>query len=67
MPGQAAHQATEALTSATMPYLLQMADEDLDAFRTNPGLAKGINTYKGSVTYKAVAEALDLPYKELSL
>jgi alanine dehydrogenase len=49
-----------ALTHATLPYVLQLAYKGIDALRENPGFAKGVNTYKGSITSPPVAEALDL-------
>lgn len=61
MPGQAARQATQALTNATLPYLQRMADEGVEeALRSDERFAKGLNTYKGAVTYKSVAEDLGL-------
>ena len=66
MPGQAARQATEALTNATLPYLEKMGKLGVaDAIKKDHGLAKGINTYYGSVTYKAVAEALGMSCQEI--
>jgi alanine dehydrogenase len=55
-----------ALTTATLPYVLQLARQGLDALRADPGFGKGVNTYKGYVTSKPVAEALGLlaQYKE---
>ena len=65
MPGQVARQSTQALTNATLPYLLKMANngviEALTASYNNGGrFAKGLNTYKGKITYEAVAVALDM-------
>lgn len=68
MPGQVALQSTQALTSATIPYLLKMANKGIErAMKEDAGLAKGLNVYKGKVVYKAVADALDLPYSDLKL
>lgn len=61
MPGQASRQATQALTGATFPYLQRMADQGVEeALRSDEYFAKGLNTYKGKVTYKSVADDLKL-------
>jgi alanine dehydrogenase len=66
MPGAVPRTSTYALSNATLPYLMQLAEEGiLDALRNDPALAKGVNVYQGKVTYQAVAEALDLEYTPL--
>jgi alanine dehydrogenase len=68
MPGQVSRQSTQALTSATLPYLLKMANKGVEnAFKSDKGLKKGLNTYKGKITYKAVAHDLGMMnhYEEL--
>ena len=60
MPGAYPATATMALTTATLPYVLHLADQGLDALRANPGFGKGVNTYQGSVTSQPVAETLGL-------
>jgi alanine dehydrogenase len=60
MPGAYPRTSTLALTSATLPYVLQLADGRMDAVRSDPGFAKGVQTYKGSLTSQPVAEALSL-------
>jgi alanine dehydrogenase len=63
MPGAVPHTSTYALTNATLPYVVALADQGLDgATRDDPALAKGVNTYKGSVVYEPVAEAHGLDY-----
>ncbi len=63
MPGAVPHTATGALTAATLPYLMPLADlGPKEAMRADPGLARGLNTYDGHVTYEAVARAQDRPY-----
>ncbi len=52
--------STIALTTATLPYALKLAEKGIDALKEDKGLAKGLNTYKGFITYKSVAEALGL-------
>jgi alanine dehydrogenase len=60
MPGAYPHTATLALTTATLPYVLQLARQGADVFHNTPGLAKGLNTYRGYITCRPVAEALHL-------
>ncbi len=70
MPGQAARQSTFALTSATLPYLLILADCEFEkAIQNNPGFKKGANTYKGYIVYESVAKDLNMQekYKEIDL
>jgi alanine dehydrogenase len=63
MPSAVPHTATGALTAATLPYLLRLADLGPEAaLRTDPGLATGLNTYQGHLTYEPVARAQGRPY-----
>src|ERR687891_1654528 len=58
MPGAVPHTSTYALTNATLPYAVQLADKGLEsAVRDDAALARGVNVYKGAVTYEPVAEA----------
>lgn len=67
MPGSVPQTSTKALTNVTLPFLLEMAGKGVvEAVRDNPHLREGVNTYKGHVTYKAVADSLDLPYKNIN-
>jgi alanine dehydrogenase len=67
MPGAVARTSTLALTNATLPYALQIAGRGWKAIaRENAGFAKGINVTQGHLTYQAVADALKLPYTELT-
>jgi len=62
MPGAYARTATQALTNATMPYAVKLANLGADrALELMPDLRLGLNTYQGSIVYPAVAEALSLP------
>ena len=66
MPGTVPYTSTEALTHATLPYALELADKGYKkAARENLDIAKGINIMKGKVTYKGVAEAFGLSYEPL--
>jgi alanine dehydrogenase len=61
MPGAVPHTSTYALTNATLPYAVALADQGLEtAVREDPALAKGVNVYKGSIVYAPVAEAHEL-------
>jgi alanine dehydrogenase len=67
MPGAVARTSTFALTNTTIPYGEILARYPLkEAIKRRPELVGGFNTYAGRCTYKAVAEALDLPYTPLS-
>jgi alanine dehydrogenase len=66
MPGAVPRTSTLALRNATFPYVKQLANLGLlKAIAEDPGLAKGVNMYKGKVTYKEVAEAFGLKYTPL--
>lgn len=68
MPGQAARQSTQALTSATLPYLKEMCKHGVfEALLADKGLCKGLNALCGRITYKAVAEDWELMDKYLDL
>ncbi len=60
MPGAYPKTSTMALNLATLPYTLKLADKGIHALRENNGLARGLNTYQGYITYQPVAESLDL-------
>jgi len=63
MPGAVPVTSTMALTNATLPYALEIANKGWkDAARDNPGLAPGLNIVEGKVTCKAVADAFGLEY-----
>jgi alanine dehydrogenase len=67
MPGAVPRTSTLALTNVTLPYALELANKGLtEAITANYALQLGVNTYKGSVTHPAVAEALGMPYVKLS-
>jgi len=61
MPGAYPRTSTIALTAATLPYILKLANDGFaNSIKKDIGFAKGVNTYKGLVAYKPVAEALSL-------
>jgi alanine dehydrogenase len=66
MPGAVPRTSTFALTNATLPYALRLANRGfLDAINSDPGLKEGVNTYAGKITYQAVADAQGLEYTPL--
>jgi alanine dehydrogenase len=67
IPGAVPRTSTIALTNVTIPYALQIANKGLErAVMESRPLARGVNVYKGHVTYQAVAESLGLPYTSLN-
>jgi alanine dehydrogenase len=68
IPGAVPFTSTLALTNATLPYALRLADMGWqEACRKDAGLAEGVNVVDGKITFKAVAEAFDLEYTPLAL
>ncbi len=66
MPGAVAHTSTFALTNATFPYVLKLANHGYEeTIKKDPALAKGVNVTEGKLTDSAVAEALKLKYTPL--
>ncbi|MBQ6832370.1 MAG: alanine dehydrogenase [Oscillospiraceae bacterium] len=65
MPGAVPRTSTMALTGATLPYALKIANMGAEAAcKADPALIKGLNTYNGHLTFKAVAEAQELEYTD---
>jgi alanine dehydrogenase len=63
MPGAVPYTSTVALTNATLPYALQLANKGWkQACKDNKELKLGLNIVRGEVVYQAVAEAFELPY-----
>ncbi|MFD2033948.1 alanine dehydrogenase [Belliella marina] len=63
MPGAVPYTSTLALTNATLPYAIQLADKGWKkAAQENPELVPGLNVIHGDIVYKAVAEAFGLAY-----
>jgi alanine dehydrogenase len=66
MPGAVPRTSTFALTNATLPYTLKLANQGfLEAISSDAGLKAGVNTFAGHCTYQAVAEAQNLPYTSI--
>jgi len=67
MPGAVPHTSTYALTNVTVPYAVELANRGWrEALRADPSLAKGLNTHDGAITNQPVAEAHDMPHRELA-
>lgn len=66
MPGAVPRTSTIALTNVTVPYALQIANKGYEqACLDNESLLLGVNTLKGHITYKGVANAFDYPYQDI--
>jgi alanine dehydrogenase len=62
MPGAVPITSTYALTNATLPYVLALADRGREAIEHDPGLRMGVNVAGGQVTHPAVAEGVGMPF-----
>ncbi len=66
MPGAVPYTSTLALTNATLPYAIQLANKGWkQACADNTELKKGLNVVKGQVVYQGVAEAFNLAYTQV--
>src|SRR5215472_11129383 len=67
MPAAVPHTSTLALTNATFPYVMKLAQMGpAAAIKADDGIREGVNTFKGHVTYAAVAESQKRPTKEVA-
>lgn len=67
IPGAVPRTSTYGLSNATLPYAAKLAKLGFaEAIRQVPELTKGVNTYKGKITYQAVADAFGYEYVPLS-
>ncbi|MDT7551833.1 MAG: alanine dehydrogenase, partial [Pseudonocardiales bacterium] len=65
MPGAVPHTSTYALTNATLPYVLRLANLGWEAaLAADPALARGLSTHRGALHSLEVAHDLGLPYTE---
>jgi alanine dehydrogenase len=63
MPGAVPNTSTHALTNATLPYVVALADNGWKAaLAADPGLAAGLSTHRGALTDRELALELDLPF-----
>ena len=68
IPGAVPYTSTMALTNATMPYAIALADKGWrQACRDDKTLALGLNIVCGKITYKAVADVWQMPYEPIAL
>ncbi|HRH42582.1 MAG TPA: alanine dehydrogenase [Pyrinomonadaceae bacterium] len=68
MPGAVPRTSTFALTNATLPYALALANKGFEkAVSEDAGLKEGVNTYQGKLTYEAVATSQGLTYTPFEL
>jgi alanine dehydrogenase len=66
MPGAVPRTSTFALTNATLPYAVRLANKGLvNAIRSDRGLMDGVNTVGGHITYRAVAESQGRAYRPI--
>ncbi|WP_432559857.1 alanine dehydrogenase [Granulicoccus sp. GXG6511] len=67
MPAAVPNTSTQALTNATLPYVLRLANLGwMDALHADPALAKGLNVARGQVTHPGVAEAFGVELTEVA-
>ena len=67
MPAAVPHSSTLALTNATFPYLLALANQGFEAAcQSHRAIREGVNTFQGHVACPAVAESQGRPWKEIS-
>jgi alanine dehydrogenase len=68
MPAAVPHTSTLALTNATFPYVLRLANQGLAlAVDQSDALRQGVNTYRGHITCQAVAQSQGRPYRDLRI
>ncbi len=68
MPGAVPRTSSFALANATLRYIMRIADSGLQtALDADPGLARGLNVYRGQVTHPAVARTFGLPLAEAQI
>jgi alanine dehydrogenase len=65
MPGAYPRTSTIALTNVTFPYIKVLGDKGIEkAIRQDKSLKSALNTYKGEVVHRALADSMDYPYKD---
>ena len=63
MPGAVPHTSTLALTNSTFPYVLRIANRGVrEALKQDAGFAEGLNTWRGKLTYRGVADSQQRPW-----
>ncbi|MDL2212134.1 alanine dehydrogenase [Erysipelotrichaceae bacterium OttesenSCG-928-M19] len=64
MPGAVPNSSTFALTNATQPYVIALANKGLKACLKDKALLKGVNLINGAITYESVAQTMDFELKD---
>ncbi len=67
IPGAVPFTSTRALTNATLPYAIKLANNGYKAVFDDPALLKGVNIHEGALVHKVVAEALDMEYSTITM
>lgn len=62
IPGAVPRTGTQALVGATLPYVLELAAKGIGGIEPAGALAKGVNTFRGRLTHRAVAEAFGMEF-----
>lgn len=65
IPGAVPRTSTLALTNASIPYVLKLANRGVKVFLDDPELEKGVNVHNGFITHKIVADSLSMDYEQL--
>ena len=66
IPGAVPHTSTYALTNATLPYAVALADHGVEgAMRRHPELVPGVNVARGKITHAAVADSLGMEFVDI--
>ncbi len=65
IPGTLPRTSTQLLTQATLPYVIELANQGLDVIRSNRSFQTALNIYQGSCTNKGVAEAVGVPFRDI--
>ncbi|WP_334331750.1 MULTISPECIES: alanine dehydrogenase [unclassified Companilactobacillus] len=66
IPGAVPKTGTQALSSQTIPYAIEIADKGIVNASINKTIRTGVNTYQGKLTEEAVADSLNMEYTQLS-
>lgn len=67
IPGAVPITSTSALTNATLPFVLKLANNGFSGIYDDPVLSKGVNIHNGYVVHRTVADALELEYTSLKI
>jgi alanine dehydrogenase len=65
IPGTLPRTSTQLLTQATLPYVIELANQGLDIIRSNHSFQTALNVYQGFCTNKGVADAVGVPFRDI--